>query len=1020
MHRLILAFILAVCGYGQSGFCQDPSVVFHLESVDKEVLKWMNKGHIPGLSLIMVKGDQHVIRTYGYADAAHKDPVTSKTVFELGSCSKAFTALAAVMLADEGRFRLDDAAARYIPWLRVTYKGKDTQITIRQLLHHTSGIAWGTISSIPQGAGPDALEMTVRQLTGLALKHRPGSQYEYATINYDVVALIIQYVTGMPFESYVKAHLLSSLQLYHTDIGKPADGLQPSAGYKIGFFKARQYDAPRFRGNNAAGYFTSDAEDIARWLTFNMGLSGSSLYRLADSTHKRDETVGLHDMSSYAMGWQVSLSGNGEIYHDGYNPNFTSYLAFRPKEKLGVAILANSNSNFTVFAGDRIIRLLAGNEQKKEYDPGDGNDRAYSVVAITAGCYLLAVMAVLVKIILDIFKKRRGYDAFTWRKVRKMVYLLAALLPFMLGLYILPRALTNFTWEALLVWSPISLPAAVIVILVSVCLSYLTYAVGLFYPGKDKLRRIAPRLVLLSVLSGLANMMMIILITSSLDSTVELKWLIFYFILAFSVYIFGRRYVQVSLIRFSRELTFDMRIEMIGKIFSTSYQKFEKIDRGRVYTALNDDLVTIGDSATMLITLVSSCITAIGAFVFLATIAFWSTILTLCLIGILLTLCYFVSKSTNIHFEKARDTQNLFMRLTNGMIDGFKEISLHRNKKLEYRADIAACAGEFKERITHASIRFVDVNLTGESVLIVSLGMVAFAFPKLFPDIPSYTIMNFIIILLYLVAPVGGLLGAVPGILRLRIAWRRIREFLKEIPATMELTAIAPVLPVVTSFKANGLTFRYKSEERPFMVGPINLEVRSGEVIFIIGGNGSGKSTLGKLLTGLYEPDEGEILINNRRVDASRLGEHFSAVFSPLYLFEKLYNVTLDDKQEDLHHYLELLDLREKVTITDRRYSTLNLSGGQRKRLALLQCYLEDADIYLFDEWASDQDPEYRKFFYRTLLPAMKRKGKLVIAITHDDHYFDMADRILKMDQGQLVDHSDQYAAVSDPAGSAI
>jgi ABC-type siderophore export system fused ATPase/permease subunit len=181
--------------------------------------------------------------------------------------------------------------------------------------------------------------------------------------------------------------------------------------------------------------------------------------------------------------------------------------------------------------------------------------------------------------------------------------------------------------------------------------------------------------------------------------------------------------------------------------------------------------------------------------------------------------------------------------------------------------------------------------------------------------------------------------------------------------------------------------------------------VAKGEILFIIGANGSGKTTLGKLITGLYEPDRGKFRVNGRVVQPALMGEYFSAVFTPIHLFERLYSIDVEANKETAAKYLKVLNLENKVELKNNNYSTINLSGGQRKRLALLQCYLEDSPIFIFDEWAADQDPSYRNFFYRTLLPAMKSMGKIVIAITHDDHYFDVADKVLKMENGKLEDY---------------
>jgi putative pyoverdin transport system ATP-binding/permease protein len=995
MSRLLL-FLFSIAVYTKA-FSQRDTL---MEKIDKEVATLMRAGDIPGLSMVIIKDGQQVIKNYGYADLESKKPVTSTTLFEIGSCTKAFTALAVLTL----QLSLDDPVIKYLPWLHVYYEGKEQNITIRQLLHHTSGIPWSTISKIPQSNAPDALQQTVKKLIGLELKQLPGKKYEYATINYDILALIIQKVSGKPFETYLQSNVINKLQLSRTSIAQPIDSFSKATGYKTGFFQPHAYNAPVFRGNNAAGYVISDIENMAEWLKFQMGLVPSELYPLAVITHQRDETVPLHYMSSYAMGWEVSLSGNGEIFHDGRNPNYTAYLAFRPKDKLGIALLANSNSNYTAAMGSKFMKLMAGDEIKKEYNPGDGNDSAYSFLSFILAAYILIVLGFLSTIVIDVTKKQRSFQGPVWGKLGKSAAALAMIAPFLVGLYLLPTAAFGFNWQSIIIWTPISLVTALRLVLVAVTVSYIAYVVSLFFPGRNSFKGIIPKLLLLSILSGLANMVVIVLVTSSLDSEVELKYLIFYYLLMISLYLLGRRFVQVSLVKFTMGAIYELRVKIIDRIFLTSYQRFEKIDRGKVYTAMNDDVGTVGDSATMLVTLVTNFFTACGAFIYLASIAFWASLLTVLLIASLTTLYYFVSSSTNKYYEDARDTRDVFMRLIGGVIEGFKELSLHNNKKQAYKDEVAGSAHEYKVKMTTASTRFVNASIVGETVLIAILGTVVFAFPQLFPGIKTYTLISFVVVMLYLIGPVNGILNSVPGVMRLRIAWKRIRQFLDEIPANIDTGKIhqPPVRAVVNSIKIEGLCFQYKNNGNAFAVGPIDLEVGRGEILFIIGGNGSGKTTLAKLLTGLYVPDEGKIKINDEVMEPYQLGEHFSAIFSPLYLFEKLYNINVKQKTADIKKYLQLLRLEHKVQINGNSYSTINLSTGQRKRLALLQCYLEDLPIYLFDEWAADQDPEYRHFFYRTLLPEMKKEGKIVIAITHDDHYFDVADKVIKMNQGQL------------------
>jgi len=997
-----------------------------LHAVDNEVIELMDDGDIPGVSLVMVIGDREIIRNYGYADLDRKVPVTPGTLFQLGSCSKAFTALAMLKLVASDSVDLQGSVSRYIPWFHVKYKDSLVDISVQQLLHHTSGIPWQTISTIPPGNDNDMLEKTVRNLVGINLRHQPGKKYEYATINYDVIALIIETVTRRKFEDYIRETVFVPLDLTYTTIGIPSYPAAMATGYKIGFFKPREYLAPTFRGNNAAGYVISNAKDMVKWLKFQMLMTDHSLSTLAAVSHRRDETVALHGMSAYAMGWEVSLNGNQEIFHGGVNPNFTTHVAVRPSAGIGVAVLANSNSTYTPLIANRVMALYTADQEalRRQTDPGDENDSVYSMLSMLVVIYIGIVFCLLGYMTVEVLKGKRLYARKSNLNIWRFAGPIATVLPFLAGLYLVPQAMAGFTWQSIVIWTPSSFVMVTHLILWALLVSYIAHVVAVLFPQNSGFRNVAPKLVLMSILSGVSNLVIIIMIMSALDHDriVALKYLVFYYVLIISVYLLGRKFVQTSLIRLTSGLVYELRMKLIDNIFMTSYQKFEKIDRGRVYTALNDDVSTIGDSINTFVMLITSIITAIGAFIYLGTIAFWATILTLILVASIATVYYSVSRSTRKYYEQARDARSFFMRLINNMIDGFKEISLRDYKKLTYKADVETSAREYRNKISRADIRFVNAFLVGESLLVLLLGGVSFGIPEIFPDIKFYTVVSFVIVLLYLIGPINGILGAVPAIMRLRVAWSRIQQFIGEIPADRSSEVIlAPLYNAVQNMKAVGLKFRYKNVEdgEVFEIGPIDLEVNSGEIVFIIGGNGSGKTTLSKLLTGLYAPDDGMVMINDTVVSGQQLGMFYSAVFSPPHIFEKLY-VETSYTPELLDKYLKLLNLSEKVSVSDGRYSTIDLSGGQRKRLALLQCYLEDAPIYLFDEWAADQDPGFRNFFYRTLLPEMRRLGKIVIAITHDDHYFDVADKVFRMKNGKCELCDGNYSFITSSATSVF
>ena len=204
------------------------------------------------------------------------------------------------------------------------------------------------------------------------------------------------------------------------------------------------------------------------------------------------------------------------------------------------------------------------------------------------------------------------------------------------------------------------------------------------------------------------------------------------------------------------------------------------------------------------------------------------------------------------------------------------------------------------------------------------------------------------------------------------------------------------------------MTFAYPfdSEGRRFVLGPLDLELRRGELVFVIGGNGSGKSTLMKVLTGMYGQEQGTIRLDGVAVTERNrewYRRHFSAVFTDFYLFDSLLGMDESDLDKRATRGLEELELDDKVQVSDGVFSTTALSQGQRKRLALLTAFLEDRPIYVLDEWAADQDPHYREIFYRHLLPDLKARGKAIVVISHDDRYYHLGDRIVKLEDGKLV-----------------
>jgi putative ATP-binding cassette transporter len=263
----------------------------------------------------------------------------------------------------------------------------------------------------------------------------------------------------------------------------------------------------------------------------------------------------------------------------------------------------------------------------------------------------------------------------------------------------------------------------------------------------------------------------------------------------------------------------------------------------------------------------------------------------------------------------------------------------------------------------------------------------------------------------------GWTLNAVSQIERLGLALEERTEGKQAEPERTIAAGDSPLVPPDTKdllddwqdIELAGATHAYRREGQPhgFVLGPINATIRRGQVVFIIGGNGSGKTTLAKLITGLYLPESGQVRLDGRPIDDTNREAYrqlFSVVFDDAVIFESLWGLKAANVDERAQEYLRQLELDHVVTVSDGVFSTIRLSRGQRKRLALVTAYLEDRSIYMFDEWAADQDPTFRRIFYQRLLPELKRRGKTVVAVTHDDRYFEAADQLIKLEEGKVVE----------------
>jgi putative ATP-binding cassette transporter len=344
-----------------------------------------------------------------------------------------------------------------------------------------------------------------------------------------------------------------------------------------------------------------------------------------------------------------------------------------------------------------------------------------------------------------------------------------------------------------------------------------------------------------------------------------------------------------------------------------------------------------------------------------------------------------------------------------GLVDGSRELQLNAGRgRFFVEHVITPDARDFKRLFIGTMTGYTWVSNTGLVLFYVAIGLLLFALPG-FPGVAAGTRTTFALALLFLVRPISDMMFSLPVLRQAGVSLQRIQalEGGLEPPAGAPAAARPFAHPGPLEIELRRVAHQHASpfEDTAFTVGPIDLTIRQGELLFLVGGNGSGKTTLAMVLLGLYPPDSGELLLNGVRVtpdNADAYRQHFSAVFADYHLFEQLLISDQADVRGRAQDYLRKLKMSHKVTATDGRFSTVNLSGGQRKRLALVSSYLEDRPVHLFDEWAADQDPAFKHVFYTELLPELKARGKAVIVITHDDAYFHCADRLVKLEDGHL------------------
>ncbi|MGF1681168.1 cyclic peptide export ABC transporter [Photobacterium minamisatsumaniensis] len=455
------------------------------------------------------------------------------------------------------------------------------------------------------------------------------------------------------------------------------------------------------------------------------------------------------------------------------------------------------------------------------------------------------------------------------------------------------------------------------------------------------------------------------------------------------------------------------RIEIYKKINNLPYVKLEEIGQARLINLLNVDIKHITLAATSLPLVWISLITIIGTLGYLVylDIKVFSFVL-MCLIGAILTYQLPIWYA-NRYLTRSREQYDRVQQGVRGLILGAKELKLSAVKTKTFTDKELV---DPEEQALNAEIKGLSIltftQVYGEIIAFLVIGVVVFHLPYQYP-LGNIELFGIVMALLYLTGPVAAILTNLEHLQKGRVALRKLQDFYRDLDSE-ESAGSAAISPNWSALSLNNVSYRYPGNNSSFALNNISLIFNKGEITFIIGGNGSGKSTLSKIISLHYQPTQGHLFLSEQLISNNNLAcarEKISAIYTDYHLFPELYGQWNNQK---INEYLRYLELDNKVKIINNRFSTTLLSDGQKKRLALLSLLLEDRNICLFDEWAADQDPRFKDIFYRIILPDLKQQGKVVIVISHDDRYFDCADKVVVMDQGSIREITTQLGKQLD------
>jgi putative ATP-binding cassette transporter len=524
-----------------------------------------------------------------------------------------------------------------------------------------------------------------------------------------------------------------------------------------------------------------------------------------------------------------------------------------------------------------------------------------------------------------------------------------------------------------------------------------------------------PKLIIVSAVAGVSNAAILTAINAATNDIIESKnptlWSVTLFIASLFLFIRSQLYVTITTTAEIEGIIHKIRLRLLDKIRQSELLTIEGIGRSSIVAAITADTNVLMQAGTMLSFATQSLVLVFFITIYVAYLSFTAFAISILVIGV--AAAFFHARNLRMAAEKQEAAQRegrLFDRLSD-FLDGFKEVRLNAaraNDLYDDAVEVSRTAANIKIRTQTETFKQM---VTTQAALYVLLGAVVFVAPRLNEALKGTSLTDMTMALLFVVGSAFGVVQSIPILQNADAAAGRISRMEEALRVAAPTPRELPVARGFDQIEVRDVVFRYvdRSSEVTFEIGPLDFTLRPGELVFITGGNGSGKSTFLKVLAGLYPPDAGELRLDRTVInDETRNGyrELMAAIFTDYHLFKHLYGIA-DPDPDEIDQLLTRFRLQDKTSLSQGEFRTLELSGGQRKRLALIVSLLEKRPILLLDEWTSDQDPEFRHLFYNAVLPELMRAGATVVMITHDDRYLDelhLPARRLRMDEGRFVE----------------